>query len=258
MQRFSTSPSRTPRRQHRSPSPAPNGRRSPSPPPVSRSGNKIGIERLTKNVTREHLEEIFSVYGQVVDIFLPMRNGANKGFSHITFASEEEAQRAIKHMDKGQLDGNVLEVALWVPREPRRRPSHQQPQRRPYSPPRRYQAPRPRSPPRYRPRSPYRRSPSPYRSPYNRSPAHHRRRSPLPPSPYNRHRRPSVSRTPRRDSVPRTPRRQRSISRTPRRYQQRSPSRSPSRAPRRQRSVSRTPPRRRYSRSRTPPRRPYY
>ena len=212
---------------------------------------KIAIERLTRNVTREHLEEIFSVYGRIMDIFLPIRRetGANKGFAHITFASEEGAQKAIKHMDKGQLDGNVLEVAHWVPREPRRRPSLQQ--RRPSSPlaPRRYpgyNAPRPRP---YRPRSP---------SPYHRHP-----RSPSP-----RYRRP-VSRTPQRyRSISRTPRRNRSISRTPPRRQQQ-PSRTPRRQPsitrtppRRQRSISRTPPRRRYSRSprrsRTPPRRPYY
>ena len=51
----------------RSPSPRPRRRRSPTPKPT-----RIHVGRLTRNVNREHLQEIFSVYGNVKNIELPL------------------------------------------------------------------------------------------------------------------------------------------------------------------------------------------
>lgn len=40
--------------------------------PVARGNPIIRVERLTKNVTIKHLEEIFEVYGKIIEVELPI------------------------------------------------------------------------------------------------------------------------------------------------------------------------------------------
>lgn len=75
--------------------------RSPTPKPL-----RIHIGRLTRNVNKEHLNEIFSVYGTIKAVELPNeRNALNhlhRGFAYIEFATADEAENAMKHMDGGR------------------------------------------------------------------------------------------------------------------------------------------------------------
>ncbi|RXG53641.1 RNA-binding protein with serine-rich domain 1-B [Armadillidium vulgare] len=145
-----------------SPSPRQKRRgRSSTPKPT-----RIHVGRLTRNVNKEHLTEIFSVYGTVKTIELPLFDPRihptlNKGYGYIEFEKPEEAENAMKHMDGGQIDGQEITAApVLIPRPPlnrRRSPLTLYPRRPPL--PRRW------SPPRMRRRTP----PPP------------RRRSPLPP-----------------------------------------------------------------------------
>merc|ERR1719282_2299087 len=174
-----------------------------TPPPT-----KIHIGRLTRNVNRDHLQEIFSTFGKIKDIEFGserMRPWLNKGFAYIEYDNSEDAKNALRHMDGGQIDGQEVTAApVLVPRyQPRRR-----------SPPRR----RSRSPPRRRSRSPPRRSP-PRRRFGGRSRSPPRRRSPSP-------RRRSRSRSGRRSRSP------------PARRGGRSPPRRRSRSPARRRRDS--------------------
>ncbi|EGU11918.1 putative RNA binding protein [Rhodotorula toruloides ATCC 204091] len=70
--------------------------------------------KLTKNVTTLHLEEIFDVYGRILDIDLPIvqRLGTHKGTAWITFASPAAAAKAADYMDGGQIDGSIVTVVL--------------------------------------------------------------------------------------------------------------------------------------------------
>jgi RNA-binding protein with serine-rich domain 1 len=43
----------------------------------------------------------------------------NRGVSYVEFANRTEAEQAIAHMDKGQLDGKVLVVVFGEPPRPR-------------------------------------------------------------------------------------------------------------------------------------------
>ena len=45
--------------------------RSPSRSPTP-EGDTVKVGKLTKNVTASHLEEIFDVYGKILDIDLPI------------------------------------------------------------------------------------------------------------------------------------------------------------------------------------------
>lgn len=84
---------------------------------------KIRITGLTRNVSKQHLEEIFSNFGHVVEIDLPMdpKVHLTRGYGDVLFSSGAEADTAIASMDGGQLDGNVLKVTLITdPNELRR------------------------------------------------------------------------------------------------------------------------------------------
>uniref|UniRef100_A0A4W2F8R7 RNA-binding protein with serine-rich domain 1 n=1 Tax=Bos indicus x Bos taurus TaxID=30522 RepID=A0A4W2F8R7_BOBOX len=119
-------------------------RRSPSPKPT-----KVHIGRLTRNVTKDHIMEIFSTYGKIKMIDMPverMHPHLSKGYAYVEFENPDEAEKALKHMDGGQIDGQEITatavLAPW-PRPPPRR----------FSPPRRMLPPLPmwrRSPPRMR------------------------------------------------------------------------------------------------------------
>lgn len=92
------------------------------------------VSGLTKNVRREHLEEIFSKYGKVTGLDLPtfakckfslrtrllkltascdiILAGQNRGKAAIEFSNAADAEKAQDHMDQGQLDGSTLTVVL--------------------------------------------------------------------------------------------------------------------------------------------------
>lgn len=86
---------------HRSPSPRRKRReRSPIPRPT-----KIHIGHLTRNVTKEHIMEIFSAYGQIkmVDFAMDkLHPNQGRGFAYVEFETADEAENAMKHMDGGK------------------------------------------------------------------------------------------------------------------------------------------------------------
>ncbi|MCJ1306810.1 hypothetical protein MMC25_000453 [Agyrium rufum] len=115
---YSRSPTRTPspgrdERRHRKRSYS----RSISKEPVLRSA-KIVVEKLTKNVTEAHLQEIFSAYGPIRDIDLPLNRqyNTNRGTAYIVFLDQPAAESAIAHMHEAQLDGAVITVSIVLPR----------------------------------------------------------------------------------------------------------------------------------------------
>ncbi|KAL8295964.1 hypothetical protein RB597_009019 [Gaeumannomyces tritici] len=79
---------------------------------------KIVVERLTKNVNEDHLQEIFGTYGQIVDLDLPVNRqlGTNRGTAYILYAREPDAEAAIAHMHEGQIDGATVNVSIVLPK----------------------------------------------------------------------------------------------------------------------------------------------
>ncbi|BGP15598.1 hypothetical protein JCM10213v2_003584 [Rhodosporidiobolus nylandii] len=101
----------------RSPSPARSMSRSMSRSRSPDASDTIRVGKLTKNVMAIHLEEIFDVYGKILDIDLPIikRLGTHKGTAWITFASPAAAGKAASYMDGGQVDGSFVTVDLEPP-----------------------------------------------------------------------------------------------------------------------------------------------
>ncbi|KAL1508394.1 hypothetical protein AB1Y20_004504 [Prymnesium parvum] len=154
---YSRSPSPAPRRQkdrkprrqggrRASPPPRRNERERPQPPKSA----VLHVRNLTRNVTADHLREIFGNFGSVKSVELAMDKVANvsKGFAYVEFASRDHAQEAIGSMDGGDVDGLKVHVGFVGQNNANKDP----PPRRDRSPPRR-------SPPRRRSPSPRRASP---------------------------------------------------------------------------------------------------
>ncbi|PWN49919.1 RNA-binding domain-containing protein [Violaceomyces palustris] len=74
----------------------------------------VMVKGLTKNVEEYHLEEIFGFYGRIQSVHLPIyrRSGENKSYAQIVYSKPSMAQKAVEHMDKGQIDGSLLTVSL--------------------------------------------------------------------------------------------------------------------------------------------------
>lgn len=62
-------------------------------------------------VQQEHIQEIFSTYGTIKAVDMPMDRlhpHLHRGCAYVEFETPEEAQKALKHMDGG------MWVVLWL------------------------------------------------------------------------------------------------------------------------------------------------
>lgn len=109
--RYSKSPSPSQKRRSKSPSASPKRRkRTPSPKPT-----KVCVSKLTRNVNKGHVEEIFSNYGKVKSVDLPLSNGISRGIAYVDYDTPEEAEDALKYMNGGWIDGQEVSVQLVQP-----------------------------------------------------------------------------------------------------------------------------------------------
>ncbi|CAF0725600.1 unnamed protein product [Rotaria sp. Silwood1] len=80
-----------------------------------KEATKIYIGKLSLNVTKEHLAEIFGTFGEIKDIDLPSHRihpNLHRGFAHIEYVSPNGAEQACKYMETGQIDGQEIVCVL--------------------------------------------------------------------------------------------------------------------------------------------------
>lgn len=123
-----------PRRRRPSPSPPRRDRRdrsgsrqrrraSPRRSPAARSASpakRVVIKNLSRNVLKTHLEEIFSIYGAIKNVDLPpdrFHNHVHRGYGYVEYDNLEDAEKSIKHMDGGQIDGMAVHVEMTIGRQ---------------------------------------------------------------------------------------------------------------------------------------------
>lgn len=89
----SSSRSRSPRRRG---SRSPPRKRSPTPQPTI-----LHVDKLTRNVNKEHLEEIFGTFGTVknVEVGWDRRVNLPRGFAYVEYETHEPAEKARQYMD---------------------------------------------------------------------------------------------------------------------------------------------------------------
>ena len=109
------SPVRRPPPRKRLSSPESVGSRTPSPRRRRRSSSmtksmKLHIGNLTRNVNKDHILEIFSVYGRVRSIDLPLdtKNYLPRGYAYVEYDQAEDAKDALRHMNGGWIDGQEI------------------------------------------------------------------------------------------------------------------------------------------------------
>lgn len=105
---------------------------------------KIYVGNLTRNILRSHLQEIFSIYGKIRRLDLPLDSisGFNQGYSYIDYDCHQSATDALTFMDGGFLDGQLISVQFTYPlqrnvdavRITRRKSPKYSPNRRNWSP----------------------------------------------------------------------------------------------------------------------------
>ncbi|KAL7676875.1 hypothetical protein ACOME3_003123 [Neoechinorhynchus agilis] len=80
--------------------------------------SKIHVGKLTRNINRDHLNEIFENYGKVKQIEMPpdrMHHHLNRGYAYVEFESPKEAQRACEYMNGAMIDGQEVGVSIVNP-----------------------------------------------------------------------------------------------------------------------------------------------
>jgi len=82
----------------------------------------VYIGNLSFQAEEEDLREIFSDYGTVTKVFLPVdrESGKKRGFAFVDMSVEEEEEKAIETLDGAEWMGRVIKVNKAKPREPRR------------------------------------------------------------------------------------------------------------------------------------------
>lgn len=82
---------------------------------------KLFVGSLPWSVTSDQLKELFSQYGEITEaVVISDRNtGRSKGFGFVTFANEEDAQKALE-MNGKDVEGRAIIVNTARPREERR------------------------------------------------------------------------------------------------------------------------------------------
>nr|GEW58886.1 small RNA-binding protein 11, chloroplastic-like [Tanacetum cinerariifolium] len=75
---------------------------------------------LSFYTTEKALQDAFSQFGQVVEanVMMDKVSSRSKGFGFVTYASADEAEKAISEMDGKTLHGRVICVELAKPRTP--------------------------------------------------------------------------------------------------------------------------------------------
>ncbi|XP_038719707.1 small RNA-binding protein 11, chloroplastic-like isoform X1 [Tripterygium wilfordii] len=86
--------------------------------PPSRVKWQFNLLRLSFYTTEDGLSEAFSQCGHVTEakIVMDRVSGKSKGFGFVSFASEDEAQKAITEMDGKALNGRVIFVDIAKPK----------------------------------------------------------------------------------------------------------------------------------------------
>ncbi|KHJ86184.1 hypothetical protein OESDEN_14073 [Oesophagostomum dentatum] len=100
----------------------------------SSSSSRSPSPRSKRDSGKEHLAEIFGMYGPIKSCDLPPERfytHLHRGYGYVEYENAEDAEKALKYFDGGQIDGQVVSVELTLNRAASRRsPVRKSPVRR--------------------------------------------------------------------------------------------------------------------------------
>ena len=78
----------------------------------------IYVGNLSYNITDDQLKSVFEEYGEVISakVITDRDTGRAKGFAFVEMANQQDAEKAIKELDGGELDGRNIKVNLSQPK----------------------------------------------------------------------------------------------------------------------------------------------
>ncbi len=85
-------------------------KRSPSPKPT-----KVHIDHLTRNVTKEHVKEIFGNFGTIRSVDFPTERAKDwigTGSANVDYEKPEQAEEATKKMNGGENFAILVHIAI--------------------------------------------------------------------------------------------------------------------------------------------------
>jgi cold-inducible RNA-binding protein len=82
---------------------------------------KLFVGNLSWAIKDEDLAKIFAEFGEVVEAKVITERGTDrsKGFGFVTFANEEDAQKAIDGLNEKEVEGRSMTVNVAQPPKPR-------------------------------------------------------------------------------------------------------------------------------------------
>lgn len=91
--------------------------------PQQANPRKLFVGNLPYTVTDQQLSDIFSQYGELVDVkvIIDRMTGRSKGIAFVEFSSEDAASQAIEATNGMELDGRAMVVNVARPFQPRER-----------------------------------------------------------------------------------------------------------------------------------------
>jgi cold-inducible RNA-binding protein len=84
-------------------------------------GNKVYVGNLPWSVDNDGLKKMFEEFGEIAEatVIIDRFSKRSKGFGFVTFANDDDAQKAISAMNEKELEGRALKVNEARPMEPR-------------------------------------------------------------------------------------------------------------------------------------------
>lgn len=82
--------------------------------------NKLFVGSLPWSINNDSLRDLFAQYGEITEaiVITDRDTGRSKGFGFVTFAKEEDAQKALDMSGK-EVEGRPIVVNVAKPRVPR-------------------------------------------------------------------------------------------------------------------------------------------
>jgi RNA recognition motif-containing protein len=86
------------------------------------SESKVYVGNLPFSVGQQELKELFSEFGEIseVSVISDKFSGRSKGFGFVTFATKEDAEKAVAKMNEKEVQGRNLKVSIAKPMDPDR------------------------------------------------------------------------------------------------------------------------------------------
>lgn len=81
--------------------------------------NKLYVGNLPWSITSESLHSLFAPFGEITEaiVIRDRMSGRSKGFGFVTFATEEDAQKAVDAMHEKEVEGRAIVVNVARPKE---------------------------------------------------------------------------------------------------------------------------------------------